>query len=116
MTVRWRRFVVTVKKEAKSRILKAVSETTADLRRLGFIDKKKQRGIKELVLKPIPQYAGQQIRALRQRVNVSQTVLASLLNTSASTVRKWEIGEKQPSGPSLKLLNLLDRKGLDAVL
>jgi putative transcriptional regulator len=43
-------------------------------------------------------------------------VLASLLNTSASTVRKWEIGEKQPSGPSLKLINLLDRKGLDALL
>ena len=46
---------MTVKKEAKSRILKAVGETTADLRRLGFIDKKKQRDIKELVLKQIPQ-------------------------------------------------------------
>lgn len=43
-------------------------------------------------------------------------VLAAVLNTSASTVRKWEIGEKQPSGPSLKLLNLIDRKGLEAVL
>ncbi|MBU3670896.1 MAG: helix-turn-helix domain-containing protein [Sinobacteraceae bacterium] len=64
----------------------------------------------------MPQYAGKQIRALRERVKVSQTVFASLLNTSASTVRKWEIGEKRPSGPSLKLLNLLDRKGLDAVL
>jgi putative transcriptional regulator len=43
-------------------------------------------------------------------------VLASVLNTSTSTVRKWEIGDKQPSGPSLKLLNLLERKGLEAVL
>jgi len=39
-----------------------------------------------------------------------------VLNTSLSTVRKWEIGEKHPSGPSLKLLNLIDRRGLDAVL
>jgi putative transcriptional regulator len=31
-------------------------------------------------------------------------------------VRQWEIGEKQPSGPSLKLLNLLDRKGLEALI
>ena len=51
-----------------------------------------------------------------RREQVSQTVLASLLNTSASTVRKWEIGDKSPSGPSCKLLNLLDRKGLQAVL
>jgi len=42
--------------------------------------------------------------------------LAAVLNTSLSTVRKWEIGEKHPSGPSLKLLSLLDRKGLEAVL
>ena len=39
-----------------------------------------------------------------------------MLNTSLFTVRKWEGGEKHPSGPSLKLLNLLERKGLEAVL
>ncbi|MEY3464496.1 MAG: hypothetical protein RL603_94 [Pseudomonadota bacterium] len=104
------------KVKPKSRLMKEVGETIADLRRLGFIDKRKQRSIKALDLKPIPQYEGQQIRALRKRVKVSQTVFASLLNTSASTVRKWEIGAKLPSGPSLKLLDLLDRKGLDAVL
>lgn len=42
--------------------------------------------------------------------------LGAVLTTSASTVRKWETGEKHPSDPSLKLLNLLERKGLDAVL
>jgi len=107
---------VKAKTKKKSRLIKEIDDTIDDLRRLGFIDRRKQRTIKALDLKPIPQYAGKQIRALRERVKVSQTVFASLLNTSASTVRKWEIGEKQPSGPSLKLLNLLDRKGLDAVL
>jgi len=47
---------------------------------------------------------------------VSQAALAAILNTSLSTVRQWEIGEKRPSGPSVKLLNLLDRKGLQALL
>lgn len=93
-----------------------VDDTAADLRRLGFIDKRKQRDVKALVLKPVRRYDGKQIRALRERLQVSQTVLASLLNTSASTVRKWEIGDKKPSGPSLKLLDLLDRKGLKALL
>ena len=43
-------------------------------------------------------------------------MLAAVLNTSVSTVRKWELGDKRPSGPSLKLLDLLERKGLEAVI
>jgi len=56
------------------------------------------------------------IKLLRKNSHVSQAVFAAILNTSVSTVQKWEIGDKQPSGPSLKLLNLLERKGLEAVL
>ena len=104
------------KGQGKGRILDAVHETAEDLQRLGFIDKRKQRQLDVLCMEPIPVYGGEEIRALRERVKLSQAVLASVLITSASTVRKWEIGEKHPSGPSLKLLNLIDRKGLDAVL
>ncbi len=101
---------------AKSRILEAVHETAVDLDRLGFIDKRKQQKLEVLCLEPIPPYDSDRIKALRERLKLSQTVLASVLNTSPSTVRKWEIGEKHPSGPSLKLLNLLERKGLEVVL
>ena len=45
-----------------------------------------------------------------------EAVLAAVLNTSLSIVRKWEGSEKHPSGPSLKLFSLLDRKALEAVL
>ena len=45
-----------------------------------------------------------------------EAVLASLLNTSASSVRQWETGNKHPSGPSRKLLHLLDHKGLEVLL
>jgi putative transcriptional regulator len=69
-----------------------------------------------LCLKPVAVFDAARIRALRERFKLSQTVLAAVLNTSPSTVRKWEGGDKCPSGPSLKLLDLLDRKGLDAVL
>lgn len=104
------------KPQAKSRILEAVHETASDLQRLGFIDKRKQQKLDVLCLEPIPPYDSERIRALREQLKLSQAVLASVLNTSASTVRKWEIGEKHPSGPSLKLLNLLERKGLEVVL
>ena len=107
---------MTAKSKAKSRIFEAVHETASDLRRLGFIDKRKMRKFDALCLDPVPKYDGKKIRALRDHLKLSQSVLAALLNTSLSTVRKWEIGEKHPSGPSMKLLSLLDRKGLEAVL
>lgn len=101
---------------SKSRILETVHETAGDLHRLGFIDKRKMHKYAALCLVPVPNYDAQKVKALRERLQLSQTVLASVLNTSASTVRKWELGDKRPSGPSQKLLDLLERKGLEAVL
>ncbi|WP_038212476.1 DNA-binding transcriptional regulator [Xenophilus azovorans] len=107
---------MTVKTRAKSPILEAVHETARDLHRLGFIDKRKMSKFDALCIEPVPPYDSAQIRALRAQLKLSQAVLAGVLNTSVSTVRKWEQGDKQPSGPSLKLLHLLERKGLEAVL
>ena len=69
-----------------------------------------------LCLEPVPEFDADKVRALRERLHLSQAVLASVLNTSVSTVRKWEVGDKKPSGPSQKLLDLIERKGLEAVL
>lgn len=107
---------MTAKTRAKSPILEAVHDTAADLHRLGFIDKRKMAGFDALCIEPVPEYDSAKIRAMRESLKISQTVLAAVLNTSVSTVRKWEQGDKHPSGPSLKLLHLLDRKGLEAVL
>ena len=104
------------KSHAKSRIMNAVHETASDLHAAGFIDKRRMRDYDALCLAPIPDYSKAKIRALRQRHNLSQAVLATVLNTSLSTVRQWEIGDKHPSGPSLKLLDLLDRKGLESLI
>jgi putative transcriptional regulator len=52
---------------------------------------------------------------MRIRYKASQAVFAAYLNTSPSTVQKWEQGQKKPNGPSLKLLNLVDAHGLDAL-
>lgn len=107
---------MTKKGKPKSRLMEAVHETASDLHSLGFIDVHKMRQYDALCLDPVPEYDSKKIRALRDHLKLSQAVLASVLNTSLSTVRKWEIGEKRPSGPSAKLLNLLERKGLEAVL
>ena len=56
------------------------------------------------------------IRRLRESLNFSQPVFALHLHTTSSTVRKWEQGETRPTGPALKLLNLIADKGLRAIL
>lgn len=106
----------TAKRKPQSRIMAAVHEGAMDLHRLGFIDKRKMQEYDALCLEPIPDYDCDQIRSLRTRLNLSQQVFAALLNTTLSTVVQWEGGKKHPRGTSLKLLNLVDRKGLEAVL
>jgi putative transcriptional regulator len=102
--------------KTKSRLLAAAHETAQDLHRLGFIDKRKMSKFDALCIAPVADFDSVKIRDLRQSLQLSQAVLAAVLNTSISTVRKWELGDKHPSGPSLKLLSLLERKGLEAVL
>jgi len=82
---------------------------------MGALDKKTMREFDNLALPPVRELSAKQIRALRTRTRVSQAVFAAMLNTSVSTVQKWEIGEKRPSGPSLKLLNVIERKGIEAL-
>lgn len=56
-----------------------------------------------------------QIKQIRESFQVSQAVFARLLNVSVSTVQKWEIGQKKPTGAALKLLQLVKKLGLEVV-
>ncbi len=103
-------------RRSTSGILDAVHESARGLRKAGLIDKRRMQEYDALCLAPVPAYSKSKIRALRDRHNLSQYVLAAVLNTSVSTVRQWEIGDKHPSGPSLKLLHILDKKGLNGLL
>ena len=72
--------------------------------------------LEQLDIPEAKMFSPKQIKQIRDKVRVSQGVFAALLNVNPSTVQKWEAGDKRPSGPSLKLLNLIERKGLEAVL
>jgi putative transcriptional regulator len=99
----------------KSRILAAVHETARGLHRAGALSTQTMREFDALCLPPVRSLSARQIRAIRSRARMSQAVFAAVLNTSVSTVQKWEIGQKRPSGPSLKLLDVIDRKGIDVL-
>lgn len=96
-------------------ILEVVHETADGLHKAGVMDAKTMREFDALCLPPVKQYTPAQIKRIRAKNKASQAVFAAYLNTSPSTVQKWEQGQKKPNGPSLKLLNLVDQKGLETL-
>ncbi len=99
----------------RSDALAAIHETASDLHDAEVVDKRTMRRFDELCLTPVRPLAAEEIRALRERERVSQAVFARHLNVTTGLISQWERGEKKPVGPSLKLLTLVQEKGLDAI-
>ncbi len=68
-----------------------------------------------LTLPPVPRYSAADIKRIRKATRTSQGVFAAYLNVSKATVTAWEQNVKSPSRMGLKLLNLVERKGLKAL-
>ncbi len=103
---------MTARNKFKSDISKAIHSSALSLRKVGAISKATMRDFDARHLTVPPGIAPAEIKRLRQTNNVSQPVFARYLNTSASTIEKWETGAKKPSGPSLKLLAVVQKHGL----
>jgi putative transcriptional regulator len=95
----------------KSDIAEVVHTSATALYSVGAIDKQTMREYDDSCL--VPTLEPRQIKRLRQRLKVSQPVFARYLNTSESTIEKWESGAKKPSGMALKLLSVVDKHGLE---
>jgi len=93
-------------------ILETVHETAQDLAQAGVLDVATLREFDAMCLPPVKEYTAAQIKHIRMVNKASQSVFAAYLNTSPSTVQKWEQGKKKPNGPSRKLLDIVERKGL----
>jgi putative transcriptional regulator len=102
-------------KKYRSKALGALHESVQGLHRLGLVDTTTMREFDASCLTTVEKLSPRQIAILRKRSGVSQAVFASYLNVTTGLVSKWERGEKQPQGPSLKLLALVQKKGLEAI-
>jgi putative transcriptional regulator len=102
-------------RKTKSPILATVHETAQGLHKAGVMDQITLREFDQLCLPPVEPLQPEKIKQIRESTRVSQAVFARLLNTSLSTVQKWEIGQKKPTGTALKLLHLVQQRGLEAV-
>jgi len=95
-----------------SKILKTVHEMAKGLTDAGVMDKQTMREFDALCLPSVKSFTPKKIREIREREMVSQAVFARYLNIKPSTIQSWEQGDKKPSGPALKLLNLVAKKGI----
>lgn len=102
-------------RKTKSEILEAVHETATGLHKAGVMDQVTLREFDRLCLPPIEPLEPEDIKRIREASHVSQAVFAAFLNTSVSTVQKWEVGQKRPTGTALKLLRLVEKRGLEFV-
>lgn len=99
----------------KSDAFEAIHSAATGLLRTGAINKATMREFDASCLAPVKSFKASQIKQIRQKNHVSQPVFAIYLNTSESTVEKWETGAKQPSGMALKLLSVVEKHGIQVL-
>ena len=107
---------MTAKRKYRSPIAKAMHETMEGMHRIGLVDKTTMREFDVRCLTVVEPLSAKEIVKLRQKAGVSQAVFARCLNVTTTYISQIERGEKHPRGATLKLLTLIQKKGLDAVL
>ncbi len=103
---------MTNKRKYKSDAFEAIHSSVEGMYQAGTIDQATMREFDDACLVSPPPIPPKQIKKIRQSQKVSQPVFARYLNTSESTIEKWESGAKKPSGMALKLLSLVQKHGL----
>jgi len=106
---------MTTKRQYKSDAFEAIHSAVAGMRRAGTVDKTTMREFDAECIASPPTIEPLQIKRLREKNHVSQPVFARYLNTSESTVEKWETGAKKPSGMALKLLAVVAKHGIQVL-
>ncbi|MDM8543751.1 helix-turn-helix domain-containing protein [Desulfococcaceae bacterium HSG9] len=100
----------------RNSIAQSITDTVKDLNKSGLVDDITMKNIERLCLPEISEYSPEKIVSIRKKFKLSQAALASIFNISPSTVQKWEQGLKKPTGASRKLLDIIERKGLETLI
>ncbi|WP_321853188.1 helix-turn-helix domain-containing protein [Paraburkholderia tropica] len=103
------------KNRFKSAAFEAIHNAVSDLREAGLVDKRTMRRFDKSCIAETPEFDAKAVASIRAKAKVSQAVFAAYMNTSVSTVQKWETGAKHPSGMAAKLLQVVQKHGLEVL-
>jgi putative transcriptional regulator len=109
------------KKKLDERFTREMTETAAGLHAIGVMDGEAYKlTMRDLNRTPLAEtvapLTGDDIKALREQAHMSQAVFARFLHLTVDHISKLERGAKRPTGPALVLLNVIRRKGIEAIL
>jgi putative transcriptional regulator len=111
------------KKTKTSRLTRALLETAKDMHKSGLLTKAthdkitmRHLGTSDMPAVATGKISGAEVKAIREKAKLSQAVFARYLNVTAGYVSQLERGDKHPTGPALVLLNVIRRKGIEAIL
>lgn len=96
----------------KNDIIGAMLETAQDIGLSPITIKE----IAALGLNEVKSLSSSDIKTMRSKENVSQSVMARILNVTPSTYQKWERGAVHPRGANLKLLRLAYDHGIQYIM
>lgn len=102
-------------KAYRSEIAASVHEMVEGFAAAGVIDKRTMREFDADCLVPAQPLPPEEIKAIREREQVSQPVFARYLNVSKNLVSDWERGVKRPGGPASRLLAIVRKNGLHSI-
>jgi putative transcriptional regulator len=102
--------------KTKSDAFAAIHSAAKGLHSVGAINKTTMREYNDLCMDSITEFNADEIKRIRVQAHVSQPVFARYLNTSESTIQKWETGQKRPSGMALRLLHIVEKHGLEVLV
>jgi putative transcriptional regulator len=97
----------------RKNISETIREEMKDLYDAGIIDEMTMRQFDKNSLEPAKAMSKNDVKRIRSKTHTSQPVFASYLNVTPAAVKQWENGERTPSGASVRLLQLIERKGLE---
>jgi putative transcriptional regulator len=99
------------KNEAKSDAFEAIHSAASSLHSVGAIEERTMNKFDVACLVKTPKNSAIDVKRIRETMNVSQAIFANYLNTSVSTIQRWESRESIPRGPAAKLLEIVERHG-----
>lgn len=104
------------KSNPKSARLSSMHASAVALHHVGAMEDRTMRHFDALCLEPVADLAPEEIKLIRVTHKLSQALFARLINTSSSTVQKWESGQKHPSGLALKMLQVVKKHGVEVLM
>jgi len=109
------------RKNKAGRLTQALLETAKDMKDAGILgeaeyEKITMRHLGRKDKSGIEPLTAEEIRIMREQAHMSQAVFAHYLNVTVGYVSQLERGTKRPTGAALALLNVIHRKGIEAIL